>query len=186
MQRYQEKVLGPSWLDIDFARQRFMTAFTTDSRLPKCLPAAIIGCAACFGSFAAASTDHGAAADEGHGGHAGTSTESAANVNAIDLGDYRIRSYYPVQAQKSIVRFVLYATAPPDRLAESKQLVEQRRHKVRDQVITATRMVPLAEFDDPDLTRFRRRILLRLRRTIPELPLEELYISNFELQVQSL
>jgi hypothetical protein len=104
----------------------------------------------------------------------------------MDLGEYRIRSYYPVQAQKSIVRFVVYATAPPDRLAEAKQLAANRRHKIRDQIVSATRMMSLAEFDDPDLKRFRRRIVLRLRRALPELPIADLYISNFELHVQSL
>jgi hypothetical protein len=163
-----------------------MTASIAKARLSKWLPAAVVGWAAYSVSWAAASTDHGPAANEGHGGHPSTIADSNTNTNAIDLGDYRIRSYYPVQAQKSVVRFVLYATAPADRLAEAKHLVEERRHKVRDQVITATRMAPLADFDDPDLVRFRRRIILRLRRTIPELPLDELYVSNFELQVQSL
>jgi hypothetical protein len=104
----------------------------------------------------------------------------------IDLGEYRIRTHYPVQAQKSIVRFVLYATALSDRTAETRDLIANRRHKVRDQVITATRMVPLSEFDEPELTSFRRRILLRLRRTMPELAIEGLYVSSFELKVQSL
>ena len=84
------------------------------------------------------------------------------------------------------MRFVLYATAPPDQLAEAKRVAADRQHKLRDQVITATRMVPLEEFDDPDLTRFRRRIVLRLRRTVPDLPIDDLYVANFELQVQSL
>jgi hypothetical protein len=129
----------------------------------------------------------------GHGAaHAGSSHEPHGDVSAapvgqgIDLGEYRIRTHYPVQAQKSIVRFVLYATALPDRTAETRDILSNRRHKVRDQVITATRMVPLSEFDEPELASFRRRILLRLRRTMPELAIEGLYVSSFELKVQSL
>jgi hypothetical protein len=143
------------------------------------LLAASVGC--CGITFASA---HGGHEASSHGDHA--SGSDAASSTAIDLGEYRIRSYYPVQAQKSIVRFVVYATAPPDRLAEAQQLAAHRRHKIRDQIISATRMMPLAEFDDPDLKRFRRRVMLRLRRALPELPVEDLYISNFELQVQSL
>jgi hypothetical protein len=130
-------------------------------------------------------SDHGAASSHGHGGRSGNA-DSAPSSSAIELGEYRIRSYYPVQAQKSIIRFVIHATAPPDRLADAQRIAANRRHKIRDQIVTATRMMALAEFDDPDLTRFRRRILLRLRRALPELPIDELYISNFELQVQSL
>jgi hypothetical protein len=112
---------------------------------------------------------HGAAADDSAHGAAGDEGSSPMS-GGLDLGEYHIRSYYPVQAQKSILRFALYATVAPDRLAESRQLMAIRRHKVRDQVITATRMVPLSEFDEPELARFRRRILL----------------SNFELKIESL
>jgi hypothetical protein len=150
--------------------------------LPRIVVFGTVGAGTCDDCFA---SGHGSAAAELHGGHSGHS-DPGSSSSAIDLGEYRIRSYYPVQAQKSIVRFVVYATAPPERLAEGKQLVAHRRHKIRDQIITATRMMPLAEFDDPELKRFRRRIVLRLRRAEPDLPIEELYISNFELQVQSL
>jgi hypothetical protein len=164
-----------------------MIVSVTTFRLSMWLSAAAVAGVACFGSQdAALATDHGAASDEGHGEHPIVIADPDANTNAIGLGEYQIRSYYPVQAQKSVVRFVLYATAPPAKLADARQLAKLRRQKVRDQVITATRMVPLADFDDPDLERFRRRILLRLRREIPEMQLDELYISNFELQVQSL
>jgi hypothetical protein len=137
------------------------------------------------GGDASWASDHGAASAHGHGGHS-DGADSASTSAAVALGEYRIRSYYPVQAQKSIVRFMIYATAPPDRLADAQELAANRRHKIRDQIIIAARMMALAEFDDPDLARFRRRILLRLRRALPELPIEDVYISNFELQVQSL
>ena len=111
---------------------------------------------------------------------------SASKVRGIELGEFRIRAYYPVQAQKSMVRFVLHANVPGDSYSETKQLAENRRHKIRDQIITATRMVPLAELDQADLASFRRRILLRLRRTLPELEISDVYVSNFELKVQNL
>ena len=155
-------------------------------RLPKWLLAAVAVLAVGLGSGRVSfASDHGAAPAHGHGGHS-SDVDSASSSTAVELGEYRIRSYYPVQAQKSIVRFMIYATALPDRLAEAQQLAARRRHKIRDQIVAATRMMPLTEFDDPDLKRFRRRILLRLRRALPQLPIEDIYISNFELQVQSL
>jgi len=128
-------------------------------------------------------SDHGAPAEPAA---AEEIDEAQATNRGIELGDFRIRSYYPVQARKSIVRFVLYATAQDGHFAETKRLLEERRHKVRDQVITATRLVPLAEFDEPELKSFRRRIMLRLRRTLPELDIKDIYVSAFELKVQSL
>jgi hypothetical protein len=51
-------------------------------------------------------------------------------------------------------------------------------------VITVSRLIPLAHFDESDLKTFRRRILLRLRRALPELVLVDVYVSDFQLKVQ--
>ena len=107
-------------------------------------------------------------------------------IHGISLGDYRIRSHYQVDAQKSIVRFSLFATVKGEHLNEANRLVEEHRQKLRDLVITATRLTPLNAFQEPDLATFRRRILMRLRRALPELTVEDLYFSEFDLTIKSL
>jgi hypothetical protein len=109
-----------------------------------------------------------------------------AKIRGVELGEYRIRAYYPVEAQKGTVRFVLHAAVASEKLAEVQSLVENRRHKLRDEVITATRMTPLPVFDEPSLTSFRRRILVRLRRALPELQFDDVFVSDFQLTVKSL
>ena len=123
----------------------------------------------------------------GHGDHGGHG-EAADNpdCHGILLGEYRIRSYYPVDAQKSTVRFSLYATVKDERFDDTKQLVEENRQKVRDQILVATRLSPLSVFQEPGLETFRRRILIRLRRALPELEISELYFSDFDLTIRSL
>ncbi|MEX2307639.1 MAG: hypothetical protein WD738_08610 [Pirellulales bacterium] len=111
---------------------------------------------------------------------------SDAKVRGIDLGEFRIRSYYPVEAQKSTVRFVMYAGVASEHFAEAQGMVESRRHKIRNEIITATRMAPLAIFEEPGLTNLRRRIMVRLRRTLPELPIDDVFVSDFQLTVKSL
>jgi hypothetical protein len=133
-----------------------------------------------------ASSSHGAAADHSADEEMDSGDVSPTTLRGIELGEFRIRAYYPVQAQKSMVRFVLHVAVPGDRYSATQRLIKMRRHKVRDQVITATRLVPLADFDNAELKSFRRRILLRLRRTLPELEVDDVYVSNFELKVQSL
>jgi hypothetical protein len=135
----------------------------------------------------------GAAEASGHGAHAQPDSEDevavdvpGVTIRGVDLGEYRVRANYPVEAQKSTVTFVLHAAVPSENFAEARRLVESRRHRVRDQVITATRMTPLALLDEPGLTSFRRRILLRLRRALPELPIDDVYVSDFQLTVKSL
>jgi len=132
--------------------------------------------------------------DHGAGAHAEAEAEAEEEMDipadvktrGIDLGEFRIHSHYPVDAQKSTVRFVLYASVATERYAEMKGLVEAHEHRLRDQIITATRMTPLAVFDEPGLENFRRRMLLRLRRALPELVIDDVYVSEFQLTVKSL
>ena len=109
-----------------------------------------------------------------------------AKFHGVNLGTYAVRTYYPIEAQKCVVSFNLYATVSDDDAVEFARLLENRREKVRDQVIIATRLVPIADFSDSELTGFRRRILLRLHRMLPELAIQDAYLSDFELEVQSL
>jgi hypothetical protein len=107
-------------------------------------------------------------------------------VHGIKLGEFKIRSDYPAEAQKSTVRFVLYAAVKEDRMAAMDAIISQHREKLRDEIITATRLTPLGMFELPDLKGFRRRLFIRLHRTVPELVIDDLYISDFGLIVKSL
>src|SRR3989304_5496528 len=49
---------------------------------------------------------------------------SDAKIRGVELGEYRIRAYYPVEAQKSTVRFVLYAAVASDNCAEVQRMGE--------------------------------------------------------------
>jgi hypothetical protein len=111
---------------------------------------------------------------------------SGTTIHGISLGDYQIRSYYVVDAQKSTVRFSLCATVKDEHFREMESLVEEHRQKLRDQVIMATRLSPLAVFQEPELATFRRRILVRLRRALPELTVEDQSDSDFDLVIKSL
>src|SRR5215208_6963846 len=89
---------------------------------------------------------------------------SGKTIHGLSLGDYRIRSYYQVDAQKGTIRFSLFATVKDENFGEMQRLVEEHRQKLRDLVIMATRLAPLVVFQEPDLATFRRRVLVRLRR----------------------
>jgi hypothetical protein len=146
------------------------------------------------GSFASSNSvlasGHGAPAhgEPAHGEEQATEAVdySGLKTRGIDLGEYKIRAYYPVDAQKSTVHFVLHVSVASERYADMKRLVDNHEHKLRDQVITATRMMPLALFDESELKTFRRRLYARLSRALPELVLEDVYISEFQLTVKSL
>jgi hypothetical protein len=135
-------------------------------------------------------SDHGAPAHDAHSPgeeHAEEAVDySGLKTRGIDLGEYRVRAYYPVDAQKSTVRFMLHVAVASEHHAQMQRFVEAHKNKLRDQVITATRMSPLAIFDEPNLESFRRRVYLRLRRALPELAINDVYVSEFQLTVKSL
>ncbi len=112
--------------------------------------------------------------------------EPAKAIQGISLGDYRIRSYFQVDAQKSTVRFSLFASVKTENYRDAKRLVESHQEKIRDQIIMATRLAPLAVFQEPDLASFRRRVLLRLRRALPDIAFEDIYVTEFDLTIKSL
>jgi hypothetical protein len=130
-------------------------------------------------------SEHGASEQ-----HAAPATEEADQshlpIRGLSLGEFRIRTYHPVEARRSTVVFTLHAIVAAENSSEFSELLEHRRHKARDQVIVATRLTPLADFDDPQLVEFRRRILLRLRRMLPELKIDDFYVSDFKLEVREL
>jgi hypothetical protein len=143
----------------------------------------IICCAALSVSAASFANEH---ATEHASPEAEVEAGTGDEIHGVSLGDYRIRSYYPVDAQKSTVRFTLYAAVKGERLAETRRVVDEHKQKIRDQVITATRLAPLAVFQEPDLSAFRRRVMVRLRRTLPEFAVDDLYVSEFDLAIKSL
>jgi hypothetical protein len=120
------------------------------------------------------------------GATTGATADSNTELHGVSLGDYRIRSYYPVDAQKSTLRFTLYAAVTDEHYAAAQQLIDEHRQKLRDQIITATRLAPLAVFQEPNLAAFRRRIIVRIRRALPELQIDDLYVSDFDLAIKSL
>jgi hypothetical protein len=153
---------------------------------------AIVAASLTLAAAPARASSHGAPSDKAASGHRGgehgppAHDASDAESNGIKLGEFKVRTDYPVEAQKCTVRFVLYASVNKERLAELRRLAGAHEQKVRDNVIIATRLAPLNVFQEPDLAKFRRRILVRLRRNLPELALEDLYISDFGLLVRTL
>jgi hypothetical protein len=107
------------------------------------------------------------------------------DAHGVELGKFSVRMRRAVPTQTNRVSFTLFAPFPPDESKHLEELLEHRENKVRDQVIVATRLVPVEEYDDPELTKFRRRILLRLRRTMPELIIDNVYVSDFNLVVEN-
>jgi hypothetical protein len=127
-------------------------------------------------SFASGHGSHGEAEEE-------EVVESATGFRGVELGEFSIRTFRAAPARRDEVNFTLHAAVKNEEFKNFDQVYSQRAKKVRDQVISATRLVPVEAYDDPDLTMLRRRILLRLRRTLPELKIDDVHVSDFNLRV---
>jgi hypothetical protein len=136
-----------------------------------------------------------ARASGGHGGEEApakadadaieVSSESADGTRAVKLGEFSIRVYHTVSSRKDTVTFILHAIVAKDKFADFEHFYGIRKNKARDQIVVATRLVPIEDYDDPELKKFRRRILLRLRRSLPELPIADVRLSDFTLSSES-
>lgn len=102
--------------------------------------------------------------------------------HAASLGDYDLRAVHDANGQRSRVRFTLHATASDDVPLAAE--LKTKKQRVRDQVIVALRLATTSDFEEPTLTRIKRRILARLWRVFPELRINALYMSNFAYQVE--
>lgn len=104
--------------------------------------------------------------------------------HAFKLGEFRIKNFRPVEREKVTLDFTVYAEVEDGQQEQFARAWSHLEHRVRSQVITSARLVPASEFDDPALHAFRRRIYLRLRRAVPELPVAEVYVSDFSYIVE--
>ncbi len=104
--------------------------------------------------------------------------------HAYKLGDFRIKNFRPVEREKVTLVFTVWVEVTEENAEQFSRAWESRKHRVRNQVITSARLVPPTAFEDATLKTLRRRIYLRLRRAVPELPIADVYISDFSYIVE--
>lgn len=104
--------------------------------------------------------------------------------HAFELGNFRIKNFRPVEREKVRLDFTVWVEVEDGKQTNFQQVWNTRKHRIRNQIITSARLVPPNEFEDPTLHALRRRIFLRLRRAVPELPVSEVFISEFSYIVE--
>lgn len=95
-----------------------------------------------------------------------------------------MKNYRPVEREKVTLEFTIYVEVEDGNEQKFERVWTHCEHRVRNQILTSARLVPPHEFDDPTLHALRRRIYLRLRRAVPELPVGEVFVSDFSYMVE--
>lgn len=82
----------------------------------------------------------------------------------LDLGKFVINDLRPTRNETAKVTFSMHLAFSENLTEKQVRQLESWKHRLRDQVITATRISYLTDFQEPDLSRFRRKILIRVNR----------------------
>jgi hypothetical protein len=104
-------------------------------------------------------------------------------AEAIELGKFVLSQVRPLENSTVHVRFHAHAAVSADNAAPLKKRLERRRHEAREQVIVAVRTAETWEFDEPDLKKLRRRIVLGLNRWLDAPLVEDVVMSEFRCRV---
>jgi hypothetical protein len=98
---------------------------------------------------------------------------------AFDLGEFDLKNFRPTHNEIANIRFTLQLVFAPGTGDETFAQLEEWRHRLRDQAITAVRTAEPKDLAEPKLTKVQKLILLRLKR----LPLREapvgVYLTDF-------
>lgn len=119
-----------------------------------------------------------------YGADANQSPPPQPEYHAHKLGEFAIKDFRPVQREKVKLDFTVYVEVSEAQQEQFEHIWPTHEHRTRNHIITAARLVPGMEFDDPTLAVLRRRIELRLRRALPELPFDEVFVSDFSYLVE--
>ncbi|QDT70533.1 hypothetical protein MalM25_34810 [Planctomycetes bacterium MalM25] len=101
-------------------------------------------------------------------------------IKTVSLGRFFVRDLRATEDAKVRLSFTLHAKIDPEHTRVAMKYVESHKHRLSNEVLTAIRTCEQNEFQEPGLKRFRRRIHARLRRAMPELPIEHLLVGEYE------
>lgn len=102
----------------------------------------------------------------------------------FDLGRYAIKDLRGAEGRTTRLSFQLHTSVAGDQAEQFRELLKTRKQRVRDQVILASRLTEPTDFSEPNLQRFRRRITIRLRRAVPGLKVDDVYLSDFRYLIE--
>ncbi|MGI9427576.1 MAG: flagellar basal body-associated FliL family protein [Bythopirellula sp.] len=134
-------------------------------------------------SLSTAAPIHAQAPAEPATADAESTAEEVVSTPTLDLGSFKINDLRPTRNETARLTFTLH-------LAFSKELTDQHiaqlenwKHRLRDQVITAVRISEMKDFQEPDLDKLRRRILIRVSRLLKTKLVEEVLVTKYLIRL---
>lgn len=98
---------------------------------------------------------------------------------ALDLGSFKVNDLRPAHNETAKLTFSLHLQFSEETTAAQLKKLEGWKHRLRDQVITAVRLAETKDFQEPDLKRLRRLILIRVNRLFRTKLAEEVLLTEY-------
>jgi len=108
-----------------------------------------------------------------------TAEEKESARPTLDLGKFKINDLRPTRNETAKLTFTLHLAFSQDLTQRQVTQLQRWKHRLRDQVITAIRITSTRDFLEPDLSRFRRKILLRVNRLFQAKLVEEVLLTEY-------
>ncbi len=97
----------------------------------------------------------------------------------FDLGKFKINDLRPTRNETAKLTFTLHLAFSKNLTPSQVAQLEPWKHRLRDQVITAVRISQIKDFQQPDLGRLRRKILIRINRLLQANLTEEVLMTEY-------
>ncbi|MEX0587001.1 MAG: flagellar basal body-associated FliL family protein [Pirellulales bacterium] len=106
--------------------------------------------------------------DNHHDNHGGAEHSSAGGTEGIEvpLGEFNVTSFQPQANSTLRISFQLYATTSLDDEYELKKMLEENKHRVREQILIIARSATIEDLTDPMLTLIKRKVSEKVNRLI--------------------
>jgi flagellar FliL protein len=161
--------------------------------LPKLLVAALVAvviaveCAVAYLCLPAASQTAAMAGGTGKAGGSKTPGQETAGAEAdetpadveVDMGEFCVTALQPTASMTLRIDFHLYGSVAAENEKEFKRLLEDNKHRLREQVLVTIRSADISDLTDASLGLVKRLILERARKTLGKPLLREVIISDY-------
>lgn len=97
----------------------------------------------------------------------------------VDLGKFQINDLRPTRNVTAKLTFSMHLAFSKELTKKQVEQLEGWKHRLRDQVITAVRISYVKDFQEPDLGRLRRNMLVRVNRIFQANLAEEVLLSEY-------
>ena len=110
--------------------------------------------------------------------------KEVADEMEVDLGEYSVTAFQSTSNTTLRIDFRLYGTVKGDNQKEFAKLMEENKHRFREQVLVTVRSANVSDLTDAGLGLMKRKILERANRTLGKPLLQSVVVSDFSFVEQ--